>query len=200
MKELNCILIGFNEIDFADFARVQKVFADASGGYKELMTNSVLLGDRRITQNVLLSAIGADIYINDFRGESTLAAVLECLRGDGDMSAVPNLIDRTGTRICDMSRTLRKAGGDNLDEKRRQPRREQRRLGRTSTGVSRCLGAESASVTAAHFTRSSRGCIHAGLKRRRPATSRPAGHVGVKMGNHTQDCARAGRWVRSRRA
>lgn len=230
MKALDCILIGFNEIDFADFARAQKVFADTSGGYKELMTNSVLLGDRRITymdllnaavsyktgrpsglsafqmpslgvayltsflrrrgfdvgvvnyfnagrdelaamlaesprsvaitttyyvddepirqviqfirehnatvpiivggprvhnlcagqtaqmQNVLLGAIGADIYINESQGESTLAAVLGCLRDGADMSDVPNLIYRTGARAAGMGRTLRRPENNSLDE------------------------------------------------------------------------------------
>jgi radical SAM PhpK family P-methyltransferase len=56
MKTLDCILIGFNQIDFADFARAQQVFAESSGAYKELMTNSVLLGDRRLTYMDLLNA------------------------------------------------------------------------------------------------------------------------------------------------
>lgn len=56
METLDCILIGFNQIDFADFARAQQVFAESSGGYKELMTNSVLLGDRRLTYMDLLNA------------------------------------------------------------------------------------------------------------------------------------------------
>lgn len=56
MKSLDCVLIGFNDIDFADFCDAQKVFAETSGGYKELMTNSVLLGDRRVTYMDLLNA------------------------------------------------------------------------------------------------------------------------------------------------
>jgi radical SAM PhpK family P-methyltransferase len=230
MKSLDCVLIGFNQIDFADFAQAQQVFADSSGGYKELMTNSVLLGDRRLTymdllnatlehktgrphqlsafempslgvaylasflrrrgfeagivnyfnagrddlaamlaespkavaitttyyvddepirqiiefvrehnatvpivvggprvhnlcagqsaqtQNVLLSAIGADIYINDSQGESTLAAVLAALRDGGELSAIPNLIYSTGRRLRDMGRTMRKLENNNLDE------------------------------------------------------------------------------------
>lgn len=231
MQGLDCVVIGFNEIEFADFARSQKVFAGTSGGYKELMTNSVLLGDRRVTymdllnsaleykngrspelsafqmpslgvayltsflrhrgfevgvvnffntgrddlaamlgespravaitttyyvddepirqiidfirahnetvpiimggpriynlcagqtaqtQNVLLGAIGADIFINDSQGESTLAAVLECLRTKGsDLSQVPNLIYRAGSRGPAMKRTLRKLENNNLDE------------------------------------------------------------------------------------
>lgn len=53
----DCILIGFNEIDFTDFARAQKVFEANSGSYRELLTNSVLLGDRRRTYMDLLNAV-----------------------------------------------------------------------------------------------------------------------------------------------
>jgi radical SAM PhpK family P-methyltransferase len=53
----DCILIGFNEIDFADFARAQKVFERTSGAYRELLTNSVLLGDRRMTYMDLLNVV-----------------------------------------------------------------------------------------------------------------------------------------------
>ncbi|GHF65604.1 hypothetical protein GCM10010218_53900 [Streptomyces mashuensis] len=53
----DCILIGFNEIDFADFARAQKVFEATSGSYRELLTNSVLLGDRRMTYMDLLNKV-----------------------------------------------------------------------------------------------------------------------------------------------
>lgn len=56
MRNLDCILIGFNEIDFADFAKAQQAFADSSGAYQELMTNSMLLGDRRLTYMDLLNA------------------------------------------------------------------------------------------------------------------------------------------------
>ncbi|MEV0326060.1 PhpK family radical SAM P-methyltransferase [Micromonospora echinospora] len=230
MSQLDCIIVGFNEIDFADFARAQQAFADTSGAYRELLTNSVLLGDRRMTymdllnvvreretgrpsrlsafempslgvaylasflyrrgfdvgvvnffnkgrdefaamlaegpravaitttyyvddepirqivrfvrehdetvpiivggprihnlctgqqpivQDVLLRAVGADIYINEPQGESTLAGVLATLRDGGDLSAVPNLIYRSPADRPGMSRTARKPESNNLDE------------------------------------------------------------------------------------
>ncbi|SDC97004.1 PhpK family radical SAM P-methyltransferase [Actinokineospora iranica] len=55
MTNLDCVLIGFNEIDFADFATAQEVFQESSGAYRELVTNSVLVGDRRLTYMDLLN-------------------------------------------------------------------------------------------------------------------------------------------------
>jgi radical SAM PhpK family P-methyltransferase len=52
-----------------------------------------------LAQDFLFEEIGADIYIFDSQGELTLSQVLEQLRGDGDLSRVPNLIyvaDRQG--------------------------------------------------------------------------------------------------------
>ncbi|WP_457512036.1 radical SAM protein [Streptomyces sp. TE33382] len=57
MNSPDCVLIGFNEIDFDDFARAQKVFEANSGSYRELLTNSVLLGDRRRTYMDLLNTV-----------------------------------------------------------------------------------------------------------------------------------------------
>lgn len=53
----DCVLIGFNEIDFGDFARAQQAFETTSGSYQELLTNSVLLGDTRRTYMDLLNAV-----------------------------------------------------------------------------------------------------------------------------------------------
>lgn len=57
MTKLDCVLIGFNEIDFDEFARTQQQFAANSGAYSELRTNSVLLGERRVTYMDLLNEV-----------------------------------------------------------------------------------------------------------------------------------------------
>jgi radical SAM PhpK family P-methyltransferase len=51
----DCVLVGFNEIDFADFTKAQETFRNTSGAYQELITNSVLVGDRRLTYMDLLN-------------------------------------------------------------------------------------------------------------------------------------------------
>lgn len=38
-----------------------------------------------------LDDMGADIYVLDGQGEATLSQIVECLKGDGDLSRVPNL-------------------------------------------------------------------------------------------------------------
>jgi radical SAM PhpK family P-methyltransferase len=39
-----------------------------------------------------LNDMGADIYVNDGQGEHTLYSIVECLKSDGDLSKVPNII------------------------------------------------------------------------------------------------------------
>jgi radical SAM PhpK family P-methyltransferase len=46
----------------------------------------------QVSQEFIFQTIGADIYILDSQGELTLSWVLEQLRGDGDLSRIPNLI------------------------------------------------------------------------------------------------------------
>jgi radical SAM PhpK family P-methyltransferase len=48
-------------------------------------------------QDSILEMIGADVYVNDSQGESTLAMVLERLRAGRDLGDVPNLIYRRQT-------------------------------------------------------------------------------------------------------
>jgi radical SAM PhpK family P-methyltransferase len=48
------------------------------------------------TQDYILERIGADVYIYDSQGESTLALVVERLRAGRDLADVPNLIYRGG--------------------------------------------------------------------------------------------------------
>jgi len=56
MRSLDTILVGFNEVDFAQFSNTQRQFSHSSGGYNALTTSSVLLGDRRVTYMDLLNS------------------------------------------------------------------------------------------------------------------------------------------------
>jgi radical SAM PhpK family P-methyltransferase len=69
------------------------------------------------TQDYVLGLLGADIYIADSQGESSLAALLMALReGKGALAGVPNLIwrDREGT----FQRSARQPENNPLDENR----------------------------------------------------------------------------------
>lgn len=54
---MDCLVVGFNEVDFNEFAQAQQQFAHVSGAYSELKTNSVLLGAERRTYMDLLNAV-----------------------------------------------------------------------------------------------------------------------------------------------
>src|SRR5690349_19045576 len=57
---LDCIVVGYNEIDFNAFARSQRESASHSGAYNEIKTNSVLIGGQRRTYMQLLNAAVRD--------------------------------------------------------------------------------------------------------------------------------------------
>lgn len=57
MKKTDCIIVGFNEVDFDAYTQTQKQFSTTSAGYSELQTNSVLLGERRLTYMDLLNTV-----------------------------------------------------------------------------------------------------------------------------------------------
>ncbi len=52
---IDCIVIGYNDVDFQSFASSQKAMARYSGAYHEIVTNSVLLDDRRVTYMDLIN-------------------------------------------------------------------------------------------------------------------------------------------------
>lgn len=230
VRSADTILVGFNEVDFAQFSSAQQQFSYSSGGYNALTTSSVVLGDRRVTymdllnstvervtglpstlnafempslgvaylasylmrrgfkvemvnffnhgraefadmlhdsprsvaitttyyvddepikqiisfirehnptvpvivggpritnvcagqnkrlQDRILRSAGADIYINDSQGEATLAAVLESLRSNGDLSRVPNLIYSSRAEPTGLARTGRRPESNDQDE------------------------------------------------------------------------------------
>ena len=52
---LDCIIVGYNDINFGDYAARQKKLENTSGAYHELKTNSVLLHGRRHTYMELIN-------------------------------------------------------------------------------------------------------------------------------------------------
>lgn len=57
MRNQDCIIVGYNDIDFNNFAQKQKQFMHHSGAYSELKTNSVLLNGKRCTYMDLLNHV-----------------------------------------------------------------------------------------------------------------------------------------------
>lgn len=70
-NNLDCVVVGYNDMDFAKFASTQQAMSHRSGAYHEIQTNSVLLDDRRYTYMELLnraitSVTGSDPRFNVF--------------------------------------------------------------------------------------------------------------------------------------
>jgi radical SAM PhpK family P-methyltransferase len=60
-----------------------------------------------------LADIGADIFVVEGQGETTLAGIVECLRRGGDLASVPNILYFEGGQL---HRTAPLAEGNSLDE------------------------------------------------------------------------------------
>ncbi len=54
-RPIDCVVVGYNDIAFGDFAASQKKMSHRSGAYHEVMTNSVLLEGKRITYMDLIN-------------------------------------------------------------------------------------------------------------------------------------------------
>ncbi|CAM2010572.1 radical SAM protein [Acanthopleuribacter pedis] len=68
---LDCILVGYNDIDFNDFSARQKATEHRAGGYHEVKTNSILQDGRRVTfmevlNDMIVEATGNDPKLNVF--------------------------------------------------------------------------------------------------------------------------------------
>jgi radical SAM PhpK family P-methyltransferase len=55
MSEIDCVVVGYNDIDFQEFCARQQAMADYSGAYQEIKSNSILLDGRRVTYMDLLN-------------------------------------------------------------------------------------------------------------------------------------------------
>jgi radical SAM PhpK family P-methyltransferase len=83
---VDCIVIGYNDVDFESFASAQKSMAQYSGAYHEIVTNSVLLDGRRVTYMDLINrgverATGANPQLNAFAAPSLGVCYLSSFLG-----------------------------------------------------------------------------------------------------------------------
>jgi radical SAM PhpK family P-methyltransferase len=74
-RHIDCVVIGYNDVDFQSFAAAQKKMAPYSGAYHEVLTNSVLLDGRRATYMELINrgvelATGSNPRLNTFAAPS----------------------------------------------------------------------------------------------------------------------------------
>jgi radical SAM PhpK family P-methyltransferase len=72
-SRLDCVVIGYNDVDFQSFATAQKNMAPYSGAYHEVLTNSVLLDGRRTTYMELINR-GVELTTGSDPGLNTFAA------------------------------------------------------------------------------------------------------------------------------
>ena len=73
--QVDCVVIGYNDLNFQTFAAAQKNMAQYSGAYHEVVTNSVLLDGNRITYMDLINrgvelATGGNPHLNAFAAPS----------------------------------------------------------------------------------------------------------------------------------
>jgi radical SAM PhpK family P-methyltransferase len=112
---IDCVVVGFNETDFDAFARSQRQFSQISGGYSELKTNSVLIGERRSTYMELLNAVmrrvtGKDSNLNAFRMPSLgVVYLVSYLRSRGANVEFINFFTWEKERLADMLRSKPRA-------------------------------------------------------------------------------------------
>lgn len=87
--DIDCIVIGHNDVDFAAFSETQQQFAEISAGYNECFTNSVNIDGKRHTYTELLNKVlnrarGGQHTLNAFQVPSLAVAYLVnflCQRG-----------------------------------------------------------------------------------------------------------------------
>jgi radical SAM PhpK family P-methyltransferase len=87
--KIDCIVVGYNDINFQAFAEDQRRMAQYSGAYHEIVTNSVLLDGRRSTYMELINhglerASGVNPHLNAFAAPSLGVCYLKsflCRRG-----------------------------------------------------------------------------------------------------------------------
>jgi radical SAM PhpK family P-methyltransferase len=104
----DCIVIGYNDLDFDEFARAQKEMNEFSGAYCEAKYNSVLLDGRRITYMDLMNhavtkATGTDPRLNVFEAPSLGACYLvSFLRKRGLNAELVNFFNKERDALADM--------------------------------------------------------------------------------------------------
>jgi p-methyltransferase len=105
---LNCIVVGYHDIDFETFAQKQKQMQHMSGGYHEAKANSVLVNGRRLTYMDLINravqrAQGKDPRLNVFAAPSLGAYYLASfLRTKGLRAEVVNFFTHDQARMAEL--------------------------------------------------------------------------------------------------
>ncbi|MEE8525397.1 MAG: hypothetical protein V3T72_15780, partial [Thermoanaerobaculia bacterium] len=78
---IDCIVVGYHDIDFQGYVNTQKKMAEFNGGYRDAKHNSVLLDGRRLNFNQLLNwsirkGTGRDPNLNIFEVPSLATTYL----------------------------------------------------------------------------------------------------------------------------
>ena len=108
LRRTHCIIVGYNDINFTDFAARQKAMEKTSGAYHEIKTNSVLLRNRRYTYMDLINqaierAQGADPRLNVFEAPALGAYYLKnFLHQKGLNAQVVNFFTYEKERLAEM--------------------------------------------------------------------------------------------------
>lgn len=104
----DCIVIGYNDLDFDDFAKAQKEMDEFSGAYREAKYNSVLLNGRRVTymdlmNHALAKATGTNPNLNVFEVPSLGACYLvSFLRKRGLNAELINFFNQERDALAEM--------------------------------------------------------------------------------------------------
>src|SRR5437867_2847674 len=74
-EQLDCVVVGYNDVYFGKFAARQKKMENTSGAYHEVKTNSILVDGKRITSMDFLNRVvggmlGADPCLSAFDAPS----------------------------------------------------------------------------------------------------------------------------------
>jgi hypothetical protein len=103
---LDCIVVGYNDIDFDGFARAQKTMARTSGAYLEARTSSVRLDGKRLTymdllNHVLKKARGVDPRLSTFNSPNLGAChIAHYLRKRGYTVEIDNLFQTESAKFA----------------------------------------------------------------------------------------------------
>ena len=106
--EIDCIVVGYNDLDFQQFIKIQKDLAGFSGAYWEAKSNSVFLHGRRINYMDLLNhslkrATGVDPQLNIFEVPSLGACYLTSfLRKRGFNAELVNFFNQGRETLVDL--------------------------------------------------------------------------------------------------
>lgn len=127
---LDCIIVGYNDIDFGKFAAVQKEMENRSGAYHEVRSNSVLLSGRRHTYMDLLNmaiagASGHDPHLNVFQAPQLGPCYLKhFLHKHGQKAEIVNLLQRRKGKAESPAPAFAQGGSDHAEKGRVKPLRD----------------------------------------------------------------------------